>query len=171
MKTLVLYDSRHGFTQKCVGLLAGDLPAGVDLWPLRDRPGTPDWKTYHTVIFGGPVYFGRWSPRIITFLERHRDEVTGRGLALGAFVVSLSPRAAALRYLAQALPAELQGALGHVSCFGGGITWKELAWWEKFLLKRGHRIQTDASNLDLGEIQALAAWVTTQTQRAKDAPT
>lgn len=158
MRTLVLYDSKHGFTEKCVGLLAGELPTGCDLWPLRTRPGTPAWSDYDAVVFGGPVYFGRWSGRLVRFLNQHHTQLAQR-LHLGAFIVSLSPRSAALRYFAKGLPISLRGKLGHVSCFGGAVTWSELAWWERWLLKRGRRIETDASNLALAEIQALAAWL------------
>ena len=171
MKTLIVYDSHHGFTEKCVGMLVGELPPGADLWPLRNSPGVPVWSAYTTVVFGGPVYFGRWSPRLMAFLARHHAALNRESLTLATFVVSLSPRAAALRYLSRGLPPNLKGKLGHVSCFGGGITWKELTWWEKLVMKHGHRIETDASNLDLGEIQSLAAWLSARAKSAKDAPT
>lgn len=161
MKILIVYDSHHGFTEKCVGLLAGDLPSGVDLWPLKDRPGVPDWHAYDVLVFGGPVYFGQWAPRVMAFLKRHQASIAPDRIKLAAFVVSLSPRAAALRYFSKGLMPEWKGKLGHVSHFGGAITWNELAWWEKLLLKRVRKIETDASNLSLAEIQALATWVTT----------
>ncbi len=161
MRVLILYDSRHGFTERCLELLVGELPPGTDLWPLRRRPGTPDWSNYDAVAFGGPVYFGRWSPRLAGFLARHAEAVAGCR-ALAAFVVSLSPRAAALEYLKKGLPAALAGKPGHVACFGGGLVWKHLSWWEKLLLKRVRGIETDVSNLDLGEIQGLAAWLSAQ---------
>ena len=169
MKTLIVFDSRHGFTERCLDLLAAELPPGVDLWPLRRRPGTPDWGSYDVVVFGGPVYFGRFSPKLVGFLGRNMGALSAHR-SVAAFVVSLSPRAAALKYLNQALPAPLTGKPGHVACFGGGIVWRNLAWWEKFLLKRSRGIETDVSNLDLGEIQALAAWASTQAVSANPGP-
>jgi len=157
MKTLVLYDGKHGFTEKCLGLLAHEFPSELDLWPVRSRRGTPDWKAYRSVVFGGPVYFGKWSPHLVHFLSKHASEVAQGPLA--AFVVSLSPRAAALKYFHKDLPAVLAGKPGHVACFGGAITWKSLAWWEKLILKKVRGLETDVSNLDLGEIQGLAAWL------------
>ena len=169
MKTLVLYDSRHGFTERCLDLLTGELPPGVDLWPLRRRPGTPVWAEYDSVVFGGPVYFGRFSPKLVRFLTRHVPALAGHR-CLAAFVVSLSPRAAALKYLTMAVPAPLAGKPGHIACFGGGIVWKGLSWWEKALLKKSRGIETDVSNLDLGEIQALAAWLSTHAVSANPGP-
>lgn len=159
LKTLILYDTRHGFTDRCLQLLVGELPAGADLWPVRQRPGIPDWTAYDAVLVGGPVYFGRWSPRLQGLVNRHARDLAAHP-RVGAFVVSLSPRAAALKYLDAALPADLVPRLGHVACFGGGVTWAELAWWERALLKANRGIETDASNLDLGAIQGLAAWLT-----------
>ena len=158
MKTLVLYDGRHGFTEKCLGLLAGELSAEVEFWPIRRRRGTPNWAAYHAVVFGGPVYFGRWSPPLVKFLNKNADALA-QPRPLAAFVVSLSPRAAALRYFQESLPTPLAGKPGLVACFGGGIEWKRLTWWERVILKKARGIETDVSNLDLGEIQALAAWL------------
>jgi menaquinone-dependent protoporphyrinogen IX oxidase len=158
LKILILYDSKHGFTEHCLGLLAGNLPAGADLWPVASRPGVPVWSDYDAILFGGPVYFGRWAPRVTAFVERHATEVAARP-SLGAFVVSLSPKAAALRYFSKTLPTTFKGRLGHVACFGGAIRWKDLSWWERLVVKRSRGFETDVGNLDLGSVQALADWV------------
>ncbi len=158
MKVLVLYDGRHGFTEKCLGLLAGESSVELDLWPVRRRRGTPDWKTYQSVVFGGPVYFGKWSPPLVRFLNRYAPSLAERP-AVAAFVVSLSPRAAAIKYFEHSLPPTLWGKPGLVTCFGGAITWKDLAWWERLILKLVRGVETDVSNLDLSEIQSLAAWL------------
>jgi len=164
MKTLVVYDSRHGFTKRCLDLLSTEVP-GTELWPVR-RKGTPEWKNFDAVVFGGPVYLGRWSPRLVRFLATQASALAA-GPKLAGFVVSLSPRAAALGYFDRGLPPALAGKVGPVACFGGAIVWNDLAWWEKFLLKRFRGIETDASNLDLGEIQALATWLTAGSGSAK----
>lgn len=127
----------------------------MELWPVTR--GVPAWQTYDVVLFGGPVYFGRWTPRVVRLVERHGQALAGHP-AVGAFVVSLSPRAAALKYFSLGLPRFLKGKLGHVACFGGAIDWKRLSWWERLVLKKVRGIETDASNLDLPAIRALAAW-------------
>jgi menaquinone-dependent protoporphyrinogen IX oxidase len=165
MKTLVLYDGRHGFTEKCLGFLANELSDEVDLWPVRRRRGTPDWNSYRAVVFGGPVYFGRWSPPLVRFLNKNASVLADRH-PLAAFVVSLSPRTAALKYFQQSLPAPLHGKPGLIACFGGSITWKALSWWERLVLKLVRGVETDVSNLDLGEIQTLATWLTAKSSQA-----
>ncbi len=157
MKTLVLYDGRHGFTERCLGLLARESSADLDLWPIRHRRGVPAWEGYQGVVFGGPVYFGRWSPPLTKFLKKHAARITG--LPLASFVVSLSPRAAALNYYRRDLPPAYTDRAALVACFGGGIEWKKLAWWERWLLKAVRGVETDVSNLNLAEIQTLANWL------------
>lgn len=164
MKTLVLYDSRHGFTERCLALLQQEVP-GVELWSVR-REGTPPWAEYQAVVFGGPVYLGRWAPRLVRFLNAHSNILETKE-KVGGFVVSLSPRAAALDYFRRGLPGPLAEKTGHVACFGGGIVWRQLSWWEQTMVRIFRGIQTDASNLDLGEIQGLAAWLTANPGSAK----
>jgi menaquinone-dependent protoporphyrinogen IX oxidase len=168
LKVLVVYDTRHGFTEHCLGLLSAELPQ-AELWPLRARSGTPAWSDYDAVVFGGPVYFGRWAPRVVRLLARHTQAVAAIP-TVAAFVVSLSPRAGAQQYLRRALPDPLAGKPGHVACFGGSIVWNKLAWWEKVLVRRARGIETDVSNLDLGEIQGLAAWLSARASAKPAAP-
>ena len=165
LKILVIYDTRHGFTERCLSLLAADVDHEVVLWPVRSARGTPDWTAYGAVVFGGPVYFGRWPTALVRFLIRHSATLAAT-TNLAAFVVSLSPRAAALGYFSQGLPPVLKGKLGLVSCFGGAIQWKGLAWWERFIVKKARGIETDMGNLTLAEIQNLAAWLSAKGSQA-----
>jgi len=160
----VIYDSRHGFTQRCLDHLTPEVSAEVELWPVRTRQGTPEWQAYKAVVFGGPVYYGKWSAPLVRFVTRHTAALTTHPV-LAAFVVSLSPKAAALKYFSAGLPPALKGRLGHVACFGGGFVWKNLSWWERLLVKRAQGIETDASNFDLPAIHGLAAWLSANSPR------
>lgn len=131
----------------------------LERWPVAQ--GVPPWDEYDAIVFGGPVYYGLWSPALTAFLARHATRLS-QCPRLAAFVVSLSPRAAALRYFAAGLPPVLKGKLGHVACFGGTIHWKSLSWWERALLKLARGIETDVSNFDLNAVQGLSNWLTHQ---------
>ena len=154
MNTLVVYDTRHGFTQKCVQLLAETASSGLTLWPLREKKTLPDFSNFDRLVLGGPVYFGKFSPRVTRFCQMSFEKFGN--LPYYLFVVGLSPRAAGLTSLEEALGSErVQRARGRFF-WGGAIQWQKLSWWEKFLVKRGRKIETDASNFDLGEVQRLA---------------
>lgn len=128
------------------------------------RRGVPDWGAYDAVLFGGPVYFGHWAPRVVKLVARHGQALAEHPL-VGAFVVSLSPKAAALRYFSVGLPGFLKGRLGHVACFGGAIVLKNLKWWERILVKQARGLESDASNLDLPAIRALGAWLSAKSSQ------
>lgn len=162
LKTLVLFDSRHGFTEHCLDLLVAE-GNEITRWALSQ--GTPPWDEFDAIVFGGPVYYGRWSPSLTKFLGRHAPRLA-QCPRLAAFVVSLSPRAAALRYFSLGLPPVLKGKLGHVACFGGTIQWKALPWWERALVKVARGIETDVSNFDLTAVQGLGAWLSRQAVEA-----
>ncbi len=151
MKTLVVYDTRHGFTQRCVEMLQQEVP-GLDTW-LLTNPKVPEFSQYDQFILGGPVYFGRYSRRLVTFLQKYRDVLKAKPCRF--FVVGLSPRAAAWDYVKVALGDEWADQLNNLSFFGGAIQWDKLSWWEKWLLKTARQIETDASNFDLQEVQKL----------------
>lgn len=157
MKTLIVYDSKHGFTEKCVQLMAQGHEKQVEYWPLQYNPGAPVWSDYHQIVLGGPVYFGKFSAKVGNFVKRYRDQLMERKLAL--FAVSLSGKASASDYISASLPADLLDHAHARACFGGAIQWKKLSWLERFILHRVRGITTDASNLDLPEIQNLAAKV------------
>jgi menaquinone-dependent protoporphyrinogen IX oxidase len=156
LRVLAVYDSRHGFTERCLELLATESGLDVERWPVGR--GVPDWGAFDAVVFGGPVYYGRWAPRVVNLVERH-GAALAQHPAVGAFVVSLSPKSAALRYFSVGLPRFLKGKLGHVACFGGAIVLKKLKWWEKILVKKARGLESDASNLDLPAIRALGVWL------------
>jgi menaquinone-dependent protoporphyrinogen oxidase len=154
MNTLVVYDTRHGFTQKCVQLLAETASSELTLWPLRGQKTLPDFSKFDRLVLGGPVYFGKFAPRITQFYLRAFEKFAH--LPYSLFVVGLSPRAAGLASLEKALGTEaVQKAQGRYF-WGGAIQWQKLSWWEKFLVKKGRKIETDASNFDLGEVHRLA---------------
>lgn len=165
MKVLVAYESHHGFTPHCLKLLADELSADWTLWNASRNRKAPAVEEFDAILVGGAVYFGRWAPRPNRWLKT-LDPARLAQKPVGAFVVSLSPKAAALRYFSQSLAPNWKGHLGHVACFGGRIDWKGLQWWEKFMLKNYLRIETDVSNLDHTALQALAAWL----QKPKPAP-
>ena len=153
MKTLVVYDTRHGFTQRCVEMLQQEVP-DLEVWCLSNSQ-VPELGKYEQLLLGGPVYFGRYSRRLVAFVQKHQTLLKTKVCRF--FVVGLSPRAAAQEYVKTALGPEWESHLSQLIFFGGAIQWEKLTWWEKWLLKTARHIETDASNFDLQEVQKLVS--------------
>ncbi len=155
MKTLVVYDTRHGFTQRCVEMLQQEVPE-LEAWAINTpHSQSPELDKYEQLILGGPVYFGRYSRRLVQFVQKHQALLKSKVCRF--FVVGLSPRAAAQEYVKTALGPDWEAQLGQLIFFGGAIQWEKLTWWEKWLLKTARHIETDASNFDLQEVQKLVS--------------
>ena len=57
MKTLILYYSKYGTTEKCAKLLSEKIDGGADVVRYVDRKNA-DFGNYDTIIIGAPVYMG-----------------------------------------------------------------------------------------------------------------
>lgn len=151
MHTLVLYHTRHGFTEKCARLLEEYLNGQVTLKPLAQFES---FDGYDGVLLGGPVYHGRWH-RVLTTFCRYRAQALAER-PYGLFVTSLSGHAAAEAYLRRAVPPEVYDRARVRGWFGGGADWPSLTWTERLIL-RTKGLKGPVSNLDLNEIQRTAA--------------
>lgn len=150
---IILYYSRHGFTEKCARLLKESLGYGVELIPLgkgvflNPAPEEP-------VVLGFPIYQGKIPGIVRNFLTRNGKTLLAR--PLGLFVSALSSRKTAEAYLQKQLDPEIQNHIRVKGYFGGALEWKKLSFLEKLMLKNLKGLQGDVSNLDLTEIQKMA---------------
>ena len=81
---LVAYATKYGSTrdvaERVAGVL-GDLGWAVDVQPVES---VKDLSSYSAVTLGAPYYFGKMLKTGIAFLERHRDVLEARPVALFA---------------------------------------------------------------------------------------
>jgi flavodoxin len=124
-KTLIIYYSQTGVTDKVVNIITESIPADVlKLEPTEELPHeekalievmTPHWKnkttslpvknappdvsSYDLIIFGGPVWFSRPALPVLGFLEK----MDFQGKPVAIFGSSGSGPGAALKILAQSL--------------------------------------------------------------------
>lgn len=86
LKTLVLYASKYGTTQKVAEYLS------LVLGPARYCTSTefqPEYEDFDFIIIGSPIYSGKILPEISKFLEDHADWLQSKKVAL--FSTSISP--------------------------------------------------------------------------------
>lgn len=154
MKTLIVFATKHGFTRKCAGILRDSLDGESELWELGGQ-AAPDPTAYDQIVIGGAIYSGRPLPQLVGFLQKNKSRILEKRLAL--FVTSLSGKQAAQQYLTRTFPEEfLRNALRR-SAFGGAIEWPSLSPWERWVLSTTKGIRQGVSNIDMTEIQAMAA--------------
>ncbi|MHB8062666.1 MAG: flavodoxin domain-containing protein [Ruminiclostridium sp.] len=81
MKSIIIYTTKYGCTEKAVKLLRSKLPADVQAFNLeKDR--VPDLSLFDTVILGGPIYVGKLQKSLSSFTQNHLEELKTKRLAL-----------------------------------------------------------------------------------------
>ena len=149
MKTLVVFDTKHGATQE----VAGRIAAGVRgeggeaaILDLRARGASKAaLEGYDSVALGGPSYMGRWSRRAAAFAASREAELAGKEVAV--FVVGNDKEGGSGPAKA-ALPQAL-GSRARAAYFGGRLDFPKLSGFERFIIKKVTGKAESSSTLDL----------------------
>ncbi len=81
---LVAYATRYGSTQEVAEAVAATLRErglAVDISPMRE---VRSLDQYHAVVLGAPLYMFHWYKDALQFLERRREALTQRPVAIFA---------------------------------------------------------------------------------------
>jgi menaquinone-dependent protoporphyrinogen oxidase len=134
MKTLILYDTKHGTTAEAAARISEGLGGEARLLPLSDAAALRglELSGYDLVVVGGPIYFGQWSKAALSFLSARGAELAGLRLALFALgsLVSEGPKA-----VRSALPASIAAREPAIGWFGGRMAGLKLSLGERLIVK------------------------------------
>jgi len=86
LKTLVVYQSKYGTTQKVAEYLSLVLGPGRYLTPAEFKD---EYQDFDLVIVGSPIYSGQPLPEISKFLEDHAEWLKGKKVALFSISIDL----------------------------------------------------------------------------------
>lgn len=81
MKTLIVYASKHGCTEKCAHLLAEKLPGTVDVVNM-EKAKVPVLKEYDTVVIGGSIHVGRIQKSVAVFCKDNMRDLLEKKVGL-----------------------------------------------------------------------------------------
>jgi len=81
MKTLVIFDSQYGNTEKIARAIAGAIKGEVKV-QRSSEVNIADLKTYDIIVAGAPTYGGRPMPPMVEFFKKIPDSgLTGKKVA------------------------------------------------------------------------------------------
>lgn len=103
MKTLILYASKYGCTEKAAFLLKARL-GEADVINLKDTK-VPALAAYDNVILGGSIYYGKIRKEMAVFTSKFEQELSGK--RLGLFICAGMTGEKAEQELQQAYPEAL----------------------------------------------------------------
>ena len=73
MKTLIVYDSKHGSTEKICNWIKEGI-GDADIYNVNNVSSL----NYDLILVGSPIYFGKPLKSIISFLDDKRDELKNK---------------------------------------------------------------------------------------------
>lgn len=82
MKSLIIYKSKHGTTEKVANYIKDHMPGETSLLHLDKYTQKVSLKDYDTVIIGGSIYMGKIQDRIKAFCKEHEEELLKKHLGL-----------------------------------------------------------------------------------------
>jgi len=132
MRTLILYATTHGCTEKCALDLKSRLPGTVTTSDLKE--GKPDLAQYDTVIIGGSIHAGNMQKRLKKFCSGHVQEL--RAKKLGLFICCMEEGEKAQKQFRDAYPKELIDHATATGFFGGAFSFEKMNPIKRAIIKR-----------------------------------
>lgn len=153
MRSLIVYASKNGTTEKCARMLAEQLTDKVDLVNLQTTP-SPDLAPYDTVVIGGPIYAGKILKEVTAFCDAHLEQLTEK--KLGLFICGLQEEDTIEKELNANFPQPLQDKAAVKSYFGGELYFSKMGRFERWMMKKMAKSEEDISELRPDTIKAFA---------------
>lgn len=153
MKTLILYASKHGTTQKVVNALKTKLIGEVVTQNVHDHTHL-DVSTFDKVIIGGPIYNGSLESSLKIMVEAHQAEILQK--KVGLFICCMYDEETSAEQFNRAFSDELLACAEADGYFGFELKLNKLNIFEKTLVKAVANDRLDDSGIDQDEITRFA---------------
>jgi len=153
MKTIIIYGTKHGCTEKCAKILSEKLTGKIDLYNLKEKKDI-DISQYDKVIIGGSMYIGKIRKEVSEFCLKNLSILKDK--KLGLFICCMGEGDSVEKQLNEAFPQELiENAVAKES-FGGEFIFKKMNFLERLIVKKVSKIEKDVSNISDEKISYFA---------------
>ncbi|HEQ71488.1 MAG TPA: hypothetical protein ENN69_03275 [Spirochaetia bacterium] len=157
MKTLVYYASKTGALAECVEKMLPLLKGDVTVIRHGKDGKNPDPAAYDRVLLGGSVHAGKIQSAIRKYAQKNLPGLLQK--KVGLFLCSLTPPEKADNYFAENWPLQLVKAAAARGLFGGAVYFDRLNGFERFIMKKITKKETNITNLIEANIKSFAAAV------------
>ncbi|MFH1161128.1 MAG: flavodoxin domain-containing protein [bacterium] len=153
MKTLILYMTSHGCTEKAVNLLKTLIGGDVTVVNL-EGPDAPDLPSAERVIIGGSIRIGTIQKRIKKFCEKNLDVLLAK--QVGLFICCMFEGGTALDQLKRNFPETLWRHASALGLFGGELEFARMNAFEKMIVQQVANISVDVSKFNEKAVKEFA---------------
>jgi menaquinone-dependent protoporphyrinogen oxidase len=153
MKTIIIYESLHGSTEKCALLLSEVLNSETQISRLQDMDDIR-LNDFDKVIIGGSIHNGVIQLRIEEFIQKHNDQLLEK--PLGLYLCCMEEGDTARMQFEKAFPSVLRERAVVTGLFGGEFNLKRMSFFERRLIRKLTGIRTSVSKINAEAIWAFA---------------
>lgn len=154
MKTLIVYCSSHGTTEKAVRVLCENIEREVLAVDLKRDKILFDLEDYDGVIIGGSIHAGEIQRKIKQFIKQHHDELLEK--EVGLFLCCIRDGDIAVEQFNRAFPQDLRKNSVAMGLFGGEFLVSKMNFFERQVVKKVDSVIKDESHLNLNAIMEFA---------------
>lgn len=151
-RTLIVYASRHGTTEKVAGILKEELPESVVCNLARES--CPPLENFDRIIIGGSIRAGRIQKAIKIFCRQNLAILLKKEIAL--FICCMYDGQKAEDQFNQAFPEELRQAAKVKGIFGGELLFEKMNFLERTVIKKFIGVKESVSRFQPDEIKDFA---------------
>ncbi len=153
MKTLILYITKHGCTEKIANMLKNKIGEGVHVRNLRTDYSI-DLNQYDTIIIGSSIHIGIIQRRMQKFCKENKEILLQK--RLGLFISCMYEGEVAQKQLAEAYPIELQKHSLATEILGGEFNFEKMNLLDKVIVKKVANVSESICRIDNEKVIAFA---------------
>ncbi len=153
MKTLIIYTSSHGCTEKAVKELSQKLSGEITCKDLKLH-NSPPLYDFERIIIGGSIHTGQIQKRIRDFCSTNLKQLKSK--EIGLFICCMYEAEIARKEIKNAFSEELHQMAKTEAIFGGEYNFDKMNFVEKLLVKKIAKVRESVSNLDHDSIDRFA---------------
>lgn len=149
MKTLVVYSSKYGATEKCAKILKDKLGETCSLSNIATE-SHPSLEDYETVMIGSSIYAGKMRADVLSFVTENEQVLQTKNI--GVFLCCKDQGAEAISYISQNMPTWVIENAFVQSAFGHEINLEKMNFVERNILKMIFKVKESYSKIDEKQI-------------------
>ncbi|SHF54730.1 menaquinone-dependent protoporphyrinogen oxidase [Mariniphaga anaerophila] len=150
MKTLIVYATNHGCTEKIAEQMKDYLGGDVTLKNLK-KESVPSPELYSRVIVGGSIHAGQVQKKVKEFCRANSALLLQK--ELGLFICCMEEGEVAQKQLENAYPEELLENAKASAFFGGAFDFDRMNFLEKMVVKKVAQVRQSTSKVDSEEVR------------------
>lgn len=152
MKTLIVFSTKYGATEKCAELVKKGLNHEVNLANLRNSKSV-NLKEYDNVIIGGSVYVGKIQKEIAKFVDDNKKDLQTK--QIGLFVCCKFNGDKAMEQIKNSLPDWVVNKAFAKEYLGHELSLEKMSFMDKLITKSVVRVKESYSDLKTENINRL----------------